>query len=112
MPLPLAIVEKLRARNRVVFDRVDADFFERDPLAGGFGRDVEGEVNGELVGAVEERTADLFAVDRVVALPNPGFLDDRLLAGGFLAAAFAGQISTWPKRMCRPHVKPFPQPPP
>jgi hypothetical protein len=45
VPLSLAIVE---------------EFLARDPLAGGFGCDVEGEVDGELVGAVEERTSDLF----------------------------------------------------
>jgi hypothetical protein len=54
VPLPLAIVEELLARDLVVLDRVDADLFERDPLAGGFGRNFEGEVDGELVGAVEE----------------------------------------------------------
>ena len=74
----LAVVEELLARDLVALDRVDADLFERDPLAGGFGRDVEGEVDGELVGAVEERTADLFAVDGVVGLPDLGLLDDRV----------------------------------
>jgi hypothetical protein len=53
----LAIVEELLARDLVVLDRVDADLFESDPLAGRFGRDFEGEVDGELVGAVEERPA-------------------------------------------------------
>ena len=42
MPSLLAIVEKLLAPNLVVLDRVDAGLFERGPLAGGFGRDVEG----------------------------------------------------------------------
>ena len=48
--LVLAVVEELLARDLVVLDRVDADFFERDALAGGFGGDVEGEVDGELIG--------------------------------------------------------------
>lgn len=59
MPLLLAIVEEPVARDLVVLDRVDADLFERDPLASGFGRDVESEVDGELVRAVEVRAADL-----------------------------------------------------
>jgi len=42
VPSLLAIVEKLLAPNLVVLDRVDAGLFERGPLAGGFGRDVEG----------------------------------------------------------------------
>src|SRR5512140_2201662 len=90
VPLPLAIVEELLARDLVVLDRVDADLFERDPLASGVGRNVEGEVDGELVGAVEERTAGLFAADGVVGLPVLGLLDDRCLAGGFFAAGFDG----------------------
>jgi hypothetical protein len=49
----LAIVEELLAGNLVALDRVDADLFERDPLAGSFGRDFEGEVNGELVGPLK-----------------------------------------------------------
>jgi hypothetical protein len=52
VPLPLAIVEELLARDLVVLDRVDADFFEGDAFAGGFGGDFEGEVDGELVGTV------------------------------------------------------------
>ena len=54
----LAIVEELLARDLVVLDCVDTDFFEGDALAAGFERDFEGEVDGELVGAVEERTED------------------------------------------------------
>jgi hypothetical protein len=53
VPLPRTVVEELLARDLVVLDRVDTDLFERDALAGGFGHNVEGEVNGELVGAVE-----------------------------------------------------------
>jgi hypothetical protein len=37
VPLPRAIVEELLARDLVILDRVDADFFERDPLAGALG---------------------------------------------------------------------------
>src|SRR5262245_11027418 len=84
----LAIVEELLARDLVVLDRVDADLFESDPLAGRFGRDFEGEVDGELVGPVEEGTADLFAPDGVFGLPLLGLLDNRCLVGGFLAADF------------------------
>jgi hypothetical protein len=86
----LAIIEELLARNLVVLDRVDADFFERDPLAGGFGSDIQGEVDGELVGTVEEGPANLFALDGFVGLPDLGLLDDRRLTGGFLTAAFDG----------------------
>src|SRR4051794_2169369 len=56
--LMFALVIKLFARDSVVFvDRVDRDFFARDALAGGFGGDVEGEVDDKLIGrrAIEER---------------------------------------------------------
>ncbi len=71
----LAIVEELLARDLVVLDRVDTDFFEGDALAGGFAGDIEGEVDGELIGvrAVKERTADLFAADDVVGLQRSDF---------------------------------------
>ena len=35
-----SVVEKLLARDLVLLDRVNADFFESDALAGGFGGDV------------------------------------------------------------------------
>ena len=46
----LAIVEELLVRDLVVLDRVDTDFFEGDALADGFAGNVEGEVDGELIG--------------------------------------------------------------
>src|ERR1700722_3597375 len=54
----LAVIEELLARDLVVFiNCIGGDFFAGDALAGGFGGDVEGEVDDELigVGAVEER---------------------------------------------------------
>ena len=58
-PSPPAIVEELLTRDLVVLDRLDTDLFERDPLTAGFGCDVEGKVDGEPVGVVEERIAAL-----------------------------------------------------
>src|SRR6478672_6472684 len=86
----LAVVEELLARDLVVLNGIHADLFDGLALSGGFPRDVEGEVDGELVGAVEEGAADFFAVDLVVASPNLGLVDDRLLAGGFPPVAFDG----------------------
>ena len=87
-----AVVEELFAGDFVVFDGVDGDFLKRDALAGGFGGDVEGEVDDELVGvgAVEERAGDGFAVEGFIGGPVFGFLDHGSLAGGFFAAAFDG----------------------
>src|SRR5258706_2427419 len=86
----LAVVEKLLAGDLVVLHRVDGDFFAGDALASGFGGDVEGEVNNELVGvcAVEERAGHGFAIEGLVGDPVFGFLDHRTLAFGFLAVAF------------------------
>src|SRR5678815_5438074 len=88
--LPRTFVKELLTRDLVALDRVDADLFHRDPLAGGFRSDFEGEMDRKLVGAVEERTADLFAADGTLGLKAFGLLDDRCLAGSFLAAGFDG----------------------
>src|SRR5260221_4590413 len=91
--LVLAVVEELLARDPVVLvDGVDADLLEGDAPAGGFGSDVESEVDGELIGvrAVVERAGHGLAVEGFVRDPVLGFLDDRTLAGGFLAVPFDG----------------------
>jgi len=83
----LAVVEELLAGDLVVLvDRVDGDFRERDALARSLGRDIESKVDGELIGAVEVRAENLFPVKGFVGDPVFGFLNDRLLADGFLAA--------------------------
>src|SRR6185369_2183892 len=80
-----AVVEELFAGDPVVLaDGVEADLFDGLPLAGALARNVEGEVDGELVRAVEERPADLLAVDVVILLPDFGLVDDRLLALGLV----------------------------
>jgi hypothetical protein len=38
-----AVVEELLARDLIVLDGIDTDFFEGDALTGGFGRDVQGD---------------------------------------------------------------------
>jgi hypothetical protein len=74
-----AVVEELLAGDFTVpVDGVEADLFDGLALAGGLARDVEGEVDGELVGAVEEGAADLLAVDRVIALPDLRLVNDGL----------------------------------
>src|SRR5262245_43945126 len=70
--LVFAVVEKLLARDLVVFGHcIDADFLKRDALPGGLGRDVEGEVDRELIGvrAIEERPGDGLAVEGLVGDP-------------------------------------------
>src|SRR3954465_9512504 len=88
--LVLAVVEELLAGDLVAIDGVEADLFEGDAVARVLPRYVEGEVDGELVGAVEERAAHLLAVDRVVALPHLRLVDDRRLPGGLLSVALDG----------------------
>ena len=90
--LVLAFIKELFARDLIVLDRIDANFLDGLPLASGFGGDVEGEVNGELIRrrAVEERAGHGFAVERLVGAPVFGFFDDGTLADGFLAIAFNG----------------------
>ena len=46
----LAIVEELLAGDLVVLDGVGTDFFKGDSLTGGFGGDVEREIDDELIG--------------------------------------------------------------
>ena len=60
-----AIEEELLADDLVAFDGVDADFGKTGALAGGLRGYFEGEVDGELVGAVEVGAEDFFAVDLV-----------------------------------------------
>src|SRR5687768_699139 len=91
-----AFVEELLARDLVVLDRVEADLLQGDAAAGGIGRDVGREMDGELPrgavggvgGAVEERAADLPAVDGVVRLPPPRLVDDGAFAGHLHTAGF------------------------
>ncbi len=47
-------------------------------------------MNRELIGTVEEWTADLFSADGILGLKALGLLDDRCLAGSFLAVGFDG----------------------
>ncbi len=44
-----AVVEELLARDLIVLDGIDSDFFEGDALTGGFGRDVQSKEDDELV---------------------------------------------------------------
>src|SRR5580765_3749822 len=87
------IVEKFLARDVLILDRVEADFFLRAALATGFGGVFEQAVDGKPAGvgvgvAAEERPAKLLAMEDVVTLKDLGLADDRLLANGFLAVAF------------------------
>ena len=52
-----AVVEELFARDLIVLDGINSDFFARDALTGGFGRDVQGKEDDELirVRAIEKR---------------------------------------------------------
>jgi hypothetical protein len=72
----IAVVEELLAGDLVPLDGIDADLFERHALAGGFGCHFKGEVDGELVWAVEEWAADFLGVDGVGGAPALGFLGD------------------------------------
>jgi hypothetical protein len=85
-------VEELLARDLVVIDRVDRNFLADDALSGGFGGDVESEVDGELTGTggVKERAGYCLAIDGFVEDPAIGFLDDWTLAAGLFAVAFDG----------------------
>src|SRR6185436_20129012 len=91
--LVLPLIEELLAGDLVALaDRVDSDLFDRDTLPGRLGRDVEGEVNGELIWirAIEERPGNRLAIEGLVRAPIFGFLDHRLLPGGLLSVAFDG----------------------
>src|SRR5260370_40882080 len=86
-----AFVKELLARDLVILvDGIDRHFFQRDALAGGFGRDVEREADRELPRrrAVEEWASHGLAVERLVRNPIFALLDDRLLAVGLFAGAF------------------------
>src|ERR1700692_3818976 len=85
-----AVVEELLARDLIVLDGIDADFFEGDALTGGFGRDVQGKEDDELVRvrAIEKRPGHSLPVEGFVRDPVLRFLDHRILAGGLLAVAF------------------------
>src|SRR5947209_1659352 len=76
----VAFVEELLARDLVVLDRVEGDFFQREALAAGLTGDVQGEIDRELAlgigAAAEERPAHFFAMEGVDLGPVPGFLDD------------------------------------
>ena len=62
----IAVVEELLARDQIILDGVDANFFKRDPFSGCFGGDVEREINDKLigVGAVVKRPCDSLAATR------------------------------------------------
>src|SRR5688572_21156658 len=88
-----AVVEELLAGDRVVLDRVEADFLVPLALAAGLGRELDGGVDAEPAGgrarvAQEERPAEVLALDGVVALEDLGLVDDRLLSNEFLAVGF------------------------
>ena len=75
------VVEELLARDPIVLDRVEADFFVRDALPAGFGGKVERRVDAETAGArigvaAEERPAEFLAVDGIVPLKSLGFADN------------------------------------
>ena len=90
MRLVDSVIEELLACNFVVLDGVDPHFLKRGPLAGGLGGDFEGEMDGKLARAAEVRAKNFPAVNCVVASPNFGLLDDRLLARGLFSATFDG----------------------
>lgn len=77
----LSLIKELFARDLVVLHRVHADVLARDALAGGFWGDVEGEVNGELIGirAVEERAGHGLAVECFVGDRVLRFLNHRTI---------------------------------
>jgi hypothetical protein len=85
-----AVVEELFARDLIVLNGIDTDFFESDALTGGFGRDVQGKEDDELVRvrAIEKRPGHSFSVEGFVGDPILRFLDHRILAGGLVAVAF------------------------
>ena len=73
-----AVVEELLARNLIVLDSIDTDFFEGDALTGGFGRDVQGKEDDELVRvrAIKKRPChslrvEGFVGDPVLRFPSP-----------------------------------------
>src|SRR5947207_14018942 len=72
-----AVVKELLARDLVALDRVHADLFEGDALAGGFWSDIECEVDDELIGvrAIVERACHRLAIEGLVRDPVLGFLD-------------------------------------
>src|SRR5580700_3953307 len=85
-----AVVEELLARDLIVLDGIDTDFFEGDALTGGFGRDVQGKEDYELirVRAIEKRSCHSLSIEGFVGDPVLRFLDHRILPGGLLAVAF------------------------
>src|SRR5580658_4112169 len=85
-----AVVEELLTRDLIVLDGIDTDFFEGDALAGGFGRNIQGKEDDELVRvrAIEKRSGDSLPIEGFVGNPVLGFLDHGILAGGFLAVTF------------------------
>src|SRR5262249_8002427 len=85
-------VEELLAGDLVILiDGVYAHLLDGFALAGGLARDVEREVHGKLVRAVEIGPATLFTMDCVVALPDLGLLNDGLLSPRFFAVALDGE---------------------
>src|ERR1700733_12283213 len=84
-----AVVEELLARNLIVLDGIDCDFFAGDALTGGFGRDVQGKEDDKLVRvrAIEKRPGHSLTVEGFVGDPVLRFLDHRILAGRLLAVA-------------------------
>ena len=66
-----AVVEELLARDLIVLDRIDGDFFKNDALAGGFGRDIQGKEDDELVRvrAIEKWAGHSLPVEGLVRDP-------------------------------------------
>src|SRR3954462_5684070 len=88
-----AIVKELLARDLVVLvDRVDADFFAGLTTAGRFRRDVEGEVNDELIAirAIVKWTRDVLAMEEFIPPPIFRLPDHRLLPQSLLTITFHG----------------------
>ena len=67
-----AVVEELLARDLIVLDGIDSDFFEGDALTGGFGRDVQGKEDDELVRvrAIEKGLGHSLSVEGFVGDPG------------------------------------------
>ena len=71
-----AVVEELLARDLIVLDGIDTNFFERDALTGGFGRDVQGKEDDELirVRAIEKGPATVSPLKALSETQSSDFL--------------------------------------
>jgi hypothetical protein len=67
-----AVVEELLTRDLIVLDGIDSDFFTGDTLTRGFGRDIQGKEDDELVRvrAIEKRPGHGLPVEVLVGEPQ------------------------------------------